>query len=171
MRTITEHTMKNPLATAVVAALFGTLALAGCKKDEPAAPPPTATAPGTLPAATPETAANAGVSVATVDLGNAVDGNQRVTTPMAAFAPGDTIYASVATRAADASAPARGTLAARWTYQDGQVVDELSQDYAFTGSGNTVFQISNPDGWPTGTYKVEIMLDGNVVQTRQFEVR
>jgi hypothetical protein len=171
MRITTEHTMKISLATAVAAALWGSLALAGCKKDEPATPPPATSEPATTPAATPAPTERAAVSVTTVDLGNAVDGNQRVTTPMTAFSPGDTIYASVATSAADASAPARGTLAARWTYQDGQVVDELSQDYAFTGSGNTVFQISNPDGWPTGTYKVEIMLDGNVVQTRQFEVR
>lgn len=164
--------MTNPVATAAATVLLGALALAGCKKDEPAAPPPTASEPGgTLPAATPAPAANPAVSVTTVDLGNAVGADQRVAAPMTAFAPNDTIYASVATSAADASAPARGTLAARWTYQDGQVVDELSQDFAFTGSGNTVFQISNPDGWPTGTYKVEIMLDGNVVQTRQFEVR
>lgn len=161
--------MKNSLATAVAAALLGALALAGCKKDEPATPPPTASEPATTPAATPAPAT--AVNVTAVDLGNAVGGDQRVATPMTAFSPGDTIYASVATSTADASAPARGTLAARWTYQDGQVVDELSQDYAFTGSGNTVFQISNPDGWPVGTYKIEVMLDGNVVQTRQFEVR
>ncbi|MGI8561435.1 MAG: hypothetical protein ACR2J7_08390 [Luteimonas sp.] len=163
--------MNHALANSVAAALLGALALTGCKKDEPAAPPPAASEPTTMPSATPAPSATSPVSVTTVDLGNAVDSSQRVTTPMTAFSPGDTIYASVATRAADTSAPARGTLAARWTYQDGQVVDELSQDFAFTGSGNTVFQIGNPDGWPTGTYKVEIMLDGNVVQTRQFEVR
>lgn len=163
--------MKTSLATAAAAALWGSLALAGCKKDEPATPPPTASEAATTPAATPAPTERAAVSVTTVDLGNAVGGNQRVAAPMTTFSPGDTIYASVATSAADAGAPARGTLAARWTYQDGQVVDALSKDYAFTGSGNTVFQISNPDGWPAGTYKVEIMLDGNVVQTRQFEVR
>lgn len=164
--------MNHPFrSSAVVLALLGSLALAGCKKDEPATPPPTAAEPAATPAPGDAPAPAAAVSVTTVDLGNAVDGDNRVTAPATSFATTDTIYASVGTRAGDASAPSSARLAARWSYQDGQVVDELSQDYVFTGAGHTAFQISNPDGWPTGTYKVEILLDGNVVQTRQFEVR
>lgn len=160
----------HPLAALVAAGLIGSLSLVGCKKNEPASTSPAATspAPATLPSASSPAGA---VTVTTVDLGNAVDGSQRVTTPMAAFSRNDTIYASVATTSADATGPASGRLAARWTYQDGQVVDELSQDFNFSGSGHTVFQISNPEPWPVGTYKVEILHDGNVVQTRQFEVR
>lgn len=166
--------MNHPFrSSAVVLALLGSLALAGCKKDEPVTPPPTAADPAAAPAPMASDAPTpaAAVAVTTVDLGNAVDGDNRVTVPATSFATSDTIYASVGTRAADASAPSSARLAARWSYQDGQVVDELSQDYVFTGAGHTAFQISNPDGWPTGTYKVEILLDDNVVQTRQFEVR
>jgi hypothetical protein len=166
---------RNPRFVALGAALACALALAACRKDEPAiaAPPPEA-APDIVRSApmagvstpTPEPS----VSVTAVDLGNAVGDEQRVARPMTSFSPGDSIHASVSTRAADAGS-ARARLMARWTYQDGQVVDELGEEYDFSGEGRTVFRISNPGGWPTGTYKLEILLDGEVVQTRQFEVR
>jgi hypothetical protein len=151
------------------------LALAACKNDEPAtATPPPEAAPDIV-----RSAPMAGVSTPTpeprvlvtaVDLGNAVGDEQRVARPMTSFSARDTIHASVSTRAAD-TGNARARLMARWTYQDGQVVDELGEEYDFSGEGRTVFRISNPDGWPTGTYKLEILLDDEVVQTRQFEVR
>lgn len=161
----------------VVLALAGAFALAACKKDAPAeapAPestPPTASSGAEAPMAGGSTAPAPAVVVTTVDLGNAMGADKRVEVPMTAFGRNDTIYASVGTQVAEGTPPTTSRLGARWTYQDGQVVDELSQDYSFSGSDNTVFQISNPDGWPAGTYKVEILLDGNVVQTRQFDVR
>jgi len=36
---------------------------------------------------------------------------------------------------------------------------------------NTEFHIAKPSGWPTGKYKVEVALDGNVVQSREFEIK
>ena len=50
-------------------------------------------------------------------------------------------------------------------------MNESSETIAPTGAATTAFHISKPDGWPTGKYKVEISLDGNVVQTREFEVK
>jgi hypothetical protein len=35
----------------------------------------------------------------------------------------------------------------------------------------TTFHISKPDGWPAGSYKVEISLDGTVVDSRDFTVQ
>lgn len=162
---------RNTIVSAAAVALLGTLALAGCKKDAPAPTPPAATEPAPPPAATPAPAPAPAVAVTGVDLGNAIDASNKVATPMTSFGKTDTIHASVATSAADPAQPATGKLTARWTYQDGQLVDELSQDFSFTGTGNTAFQISNPDGWPTGKYKVEILLDGELVQTREFEVK
>jgi len=160
---------RNPIPAALAAALLASLALAGCKKDEPAAPPPPVAAPA--PASTPAPAPAPRVSVTSVDLGNAVDGNNRVTTPATTFASTDTIHASVATASSDPSTPQAGQLTARWTYEGDQVVDETSRDFNFTGSGTTAFEISKPDGWPTGNYRVEILHDGQVVQTRDFEIR
>jgi hypothetical protein len=161
--------IRTPIHAAIAAALLGTLALAGCKKDEPVAvtPPPAAPAPAPMP---PPVAAPT-VSVTSVDLGNAIDANKRVTTPATTFAASDTIHASVATTSSDPSTPQRGQLTARWTFEDGQLVDEVSSAFDFTGTGNTAFQVSKPDGWPLGRYKVEIMLNGDVVQTREYEVR
>jgi hypothetical protein len=52
-----------------------------------------------------------------------------------------------------------------------QTVSEDTRDITLTGMGNNEFHIAKPDGWPTGKYKVDVMLDGNVVQTREFEVK
>ncbi|MBJ6979200.1 MULTISPECIES: hypothetical protein [unclassified Luteimonas] len=160
---------RHPMPVALAAALLATLALAGCKKDEPAPPPPPVAAPAPAPAPAP--AAAPVVSVTAVDLGNAIGADNRVTTPATTFAPTDTIYASVATTSSDPASPQRGQLTARWTYEGDQAVDETSQAFDFTGTGATAFKISKPDGWPTGNYRVEILHDGGVVQTRDFEVR
>ena len=106
-------------------------------------------------------------------LGNAVGADMRVTAPMSSFSPKDaTIYAAVSTGTSDTAASVAGKLGAKWTHVDSsQVVHEETKDITFAGDNVTDFQISKPDGWPTGKYKVEISLDGAVVQTREFEVK
>lgn len=112
-------------------------------------------------------ATSAAVRVADVKLGRALGADKRLTDETDDFRPGDTIYAVVETRGTGPNT----SLQARWTYQDGQVVNEESRDLQLTGDGTTEFHISKPDGFPTGSYKVEVSLDGNVVQTKEFEVR
>lgn len=161
----------NRLHMAMLAAMIGSAALVGCKKkEEPAPMPPAAeAAPAPMPAPAPMAAT---ASVNNVDLGNAVGADMRVTAPMSTFAPKDTIYAAVSTGTSDPAASVAGKLGAKWTHVDSnQTVHEESRDLTFAGDGVTDFQISKPDGWPTGKYKVEIMLDGAVVQTREFEVK
>ena len=161
----------NRLQMALLAAMIGSAALVGCKKkEEPAPLPPVATEPApTAPAPAPMAAT---ASVTAVDLGNAVGADMRVTAPMSSFAPKDTIYAAVSTASSDPAASVPGKLGAKWTHVDSsQTVHEETRDINFTGSGVTDFQISKPDGWPTGKYKVEVSLDGSVVQTREFEVK
>ncbi len=161
----------NPLQMAVLAALLGSVALVGCKKkEEPAPLPPVASEPAPMPTPAPAMAATAMVS--SVDLGNAVGADMRVTAPMTTFGPKDTIYAAVSTGTSDPAASVASKLGAKWTHVDSnQTVHEESKDMALAGDGVTDFQISKPDGWPTGKYKVEIMLDGAVVQTRGFDVK
>lgn len=153
---------RKTLNTAIAAALFATLAVAGCKKkDEAVTTPPVASEPAPMEsAATP-----AAMTVTTVDLGNTIGADNRVSTPMTSFAPTDTIHASIGTDGA-----AAGTLTAKWSYEDGQVVDSTPKSIG-AGPQVTEFSIAKPDGWPTGKYKLEVLLDGNVVQSRDFDIR
>ncbi len=160
----------NRLHTAMLAAMLASAALVGCKKkEEPAAMPPVATDTAPMPGSA---SMPASAMVNGVDLGNAVGADMRVTAPMSAFAPKDTIYAAVSTGTSDPAASVASKLGAKWTHVDSnQVVHEESKDLTLAGDGVTNFQISKPDGWPTGNYKLEIMMDGAVVQTREFAVR
>jgi hypothetical protein len=152
--------------------LAGALTLAACNKSPENAPAPATTPPPPAPAATtpPPAAtppAQQGVSVTSVDLGTAVGADQKVTSPTTTFSPKDTIYAAVSTTGSATNA----TLGAKWTYQDGQTVNDSSQTIAPTGPAVTTFHISKPDGWPAGNYKVEISLDGNAVSSKDFSVK
>ena len=134
-------------------------ATAGCKKS---APPPQEEA--TAPAAAP---APAEFKVSTIDLGRSIGPDKRVTASSSTFKPKDTIYVSVATEGA---APSK-TITARWTFEDGQVVQEDTQSIAPTGPASTEFHIAKPTGWPVGKYKVEIAVDGAAAGSEGFEVK
>jgi len=69
----------------------------------------------------------------------------------------------------DGSAPTV-VLSARWTYQDGQVVNESQQSIAPKGPATTEFHISKPDGWPKGKYQVAIAANGLPAGTKEFTV-
>ena len=163
---------RKPLTHALAGVLFAVVAVSGCGKKEEATPtvapaPPAVTAPAPAPAPVPAPAA---VTVESVDLGNAVGPDLRVAAPMATFGKQDKIIAAVTTTTRDPVANVPGKLGARWTFGDGQVVNEETRDVNFNGAGVTNFEISKPDGWPVGAYKLEISLDGQVVQTRDFSV-
>jgi len=148
--------------------LAGALALAACGKKEET-PPPAATTPPATTTPPPSTAMTPaqGVTVASVDLGTAVGPDQKVTSPTTTFGAKDTIYAAVSTTGTASNA----TLGAKWTYQDGQTVNDSSQTIAPAGPAVTTFHISKPDGWPAGNYKVEISLDGKSVSSKDFTVQ
>jgi hypothetical protein len=107
------------------------------------------------------------VTVSSIDLGRAIGTDKRVSDATDTFKPSDTIYASVQTTGSSSST----TIKARWTYQDGQVVNESTQTIAPNGQDATEFHISKPDGWPKGKYSVEITLDGQPAGTKEFTVQ
>ena len=125
------------------------LLAAGCGKKDDAAdviPPP--------PAAT------VAFRVTSVDLGKSITADKMIANATDDFAPGDTVYVSVATEGTSPGA----AIKARFTFQDGQVVPP-------TGPARTEFHIVKPSGWPEGKYKVEITVDGALAGSKDFEVK
>jgi hypothetical protein len=158
---------------ALLVAVIGSVAIVGCKKKEEAAPAPAPTIAEPAPAPVPTPAPAPTASVTTVDLGNAAGPDMKLTAMSASFKPKNKIIASVGTSTSDPAASVAGKLTAKWTYMDASgamPVSEESKDFNFAGAGLTNFEVSKPDGWPVGKYKVEILLDGAVVQTKDFEV-
>jgi hypothetical protein len=146
--------LKRPVALLVLAAVAGGAGACKKKTEPGTTTPPTTTAPASAPFA-----------VASVNLGKSLGPDKRVTSETTTFGVNDTIYASVAT-----SGDPGGTLAARWTFQDGQVVDETTQSVG-AGPAVTEFHVSKPSGWPVGSYKVEVMLNGAAAQSKEFRVQ
>ena len=106
------------------------------------------------------------VEFAGVELGSAVDDNLRVISPRSIFSPNDTIYAVVSTR----GVATRAVLRAKFTFQDGQLVNESDQTINPSGDAQTSFYIRKPDAWPPGQYQVQISLNGDAVASRHFRV-
>jgi hypothetical protein len=107
------------------------------------------------------------VKVTSVDLGKGIGADNRVTDKADTFGPNDVIYAAVITDGASPNAVLRTT----WMFQDGQVVAQSERVIAPNGETATEFHIEKPDGLPPGKYKVVVSLDGNPVQTKEFEVK
>lgn len=149
-------------------ALTAVVALAACGKKEPPPPPPPPPAPAPMPAPAPAPAP-VGVTVSAVTLGKSVGADKKVAAAIDTFAKGDTIYASI-----DTTGTGTATVSARWTYtKDGKTVTvkEDSATITPTGPATTEFHISKPDGWPLGTYQVEIMVEGKSAGTKAFRVQ
>lgn len=136
-----------------------TLSLAGCKKPAPA-PPPQETATPVAPAP---------LAVASIDLGNAIGPDKKVTTSLTTFGVRDTIYASVSTTGTGTSAP----VTAKWTFVGSKdvPVNESSESISPTGPAVTEFHIAKASPWPVGKYKVEILLNATSAGVKEFEVK
>jgi hypothetical protein len=141
------------LAVALVLVALSLIA-AGCNREQ-------AREEGDL-----ETTIEPTVTVTAITLGRSVGPDYRITDETSTFYPNDTIYTSVATEGISPSS----TLVARWTFEDGQIVDETSRTIAPNGPEVTEFHISKPDGFPVGSYEVVILLDGQEVDRKSFSV-
>jgi hypothetical protein len=143
------------------------LAAVACKgRDAAPRDPGTETgATGTAPAA--DAAASKELKVAGVMIGKRLGDSKLITEPTFEFAPADTIYVSVSTE----GAPESADLSAKWLFQTGQMVDSSTQSIKPQGKDNTEFHISNPKGWPVGTYNVTIYANGDSVDSKNFAVK
>ncbi|MEO8001042.1 MAG: hypothetical protein ABI644_04145 [Arenimonas sp.] len=141
------------------------LALSACKKEAPVEVAPVAVEPAVAPMAAPPAAAE--IMVAAVNLGTAVGADQKVTAASTTFGIKDVIYAAVDTK----NAAKNAALAAKWTFEDGQVVHEESSNISPEGDVTSNFKLANDKAWPVGKYKVEISLNGAPAQSVDFEIK
>ena len=98
------------------------------------------------------------------------------TTPEASNAPSQaqTAPKPAASAPAPAMMPAgkmtsRMAFKVRWTNPEGEVVCETMQVLSSTGKG--MGQIRKPEGWPSGTYRMEILINDMPAAMMDFEVR
>ena len=157
----------NRISYALIVALAGTVALAGCKKKEEAvAPAPVVTEPAPAPA--PVEPAPAPVSATSVTVGNTAAADKSVAA-ISTFGVKDKIIVSVKT---DAATPANAAIDAKLTYQDGQVAGQQTANVKAEDAGTTNVEFTKATPWPAGKYKVDVTLNGQPVgMTQEIEVK
>jgi hypothetical protein len=148
--------MRTRIRGGITILMAASLALACGKKEVPQRADSVVTSTGEA----------AMVRVASIDIGKSLTADKMISNRTDTFAKTDTVYASVET-----AGTGTATVNAKWTFQDGQVVDESSQSIAPTGSSHTEFHISKPSGWPVGKYHLEITINGASAGTKDFEVK
>jgi len=120
------HSNVDRLLRPTACALALVLAVACGKKDNQETTPQGAGGAVVPPATTTQPAA---LQVADVKLGNKLDANKQIANSADSFSPRDTIFASVHTTGTGQNAQ----VAARWTFQDGQTVNERTEAISPTG--------------------------------------
>lgn len=157
----------NRISYALIVALAGTVALAGCKKKEEAvAPAPVVTEPAPEPA--PVEPAPAPVSATSVTVGNTAAADKSVAA-VSTFGVKDKIIVSVKT---DAATPANAAIDAKLTYQDGQVAGQQTANVKAEDAGTTNVEFTKATPWPAGKYKVDVTVNGQPAgMTQEIEVK
>ncbi len=108
-------------------------------------------------------------SVRTIELGKSAGPSLRVTGTTSMFAPTDTMFLAVIVANPDADS----RLTARWTSEDGSVVDSSGQNVERdmgTSSSVTQFRVMHDEAWPVGKYTVDVWMNGILAGTKMFTV-
>ena len=156
----------NRTSYALIVALAGTIALAGCKKKEEAViAPPVVTEPAPAPVMEP---APMPVSTTSITVGNTAAADKSVAA-VSTFGTKDKIIVSVKT---DAATAANAAIDAKLTYQDGQVAGQQTATVVAEDAGTTNVTFSNANAWPAGKYKVDVTINGQpAAMTQEIEVK
>jgi hypothetical protein len=102
--------------------------------------------------------------ITTLQLGKALNPDNSVGTHTTRFKPDDTVYVSLLS-----DDPGYGTVTVRWLL-NGQVVSEAKRDVSYTRAAATEFHLQNSGGFPHGSYRVEILINGQPAGSREFRV-
>lgn len=102
--------------------------------------------------------------ITTVQLGRSLNPDNSVATHTTRFKPDDTVYVSILS-----DDPGSGLVTVRWLL-NGQVVSEAKRDVSYTRAAATEFHLQNSGGFPPGSYRVDILINGQQAATREFRV-
>ncbi|HYX41675.1 MAG TPA: hypothetical protein VE821_08260, partial [Pyrinomonadaceae bacterium] len=105
-------------------------------------------------------------NIGSLKLGKNKDANP----PTNEFAPADTVYAvaDIANVPSKVKVKGRVLIDSVAGEQSGQAVPGTEKQLDFDSSGTATFNYSASNGWPAGTYKIEVtMLDENGAQKDQ----
>ena len=104
------------------------------------------------------------LQVTTIQVGRTLNPDNSVGTFTTSFKPRDTVYLSVLT-----GASGRGTLETVWYYGSTKV-SEMKKEVSYRGAAATEFRFHNTAGFPAGSYRVEVFLDGKPQGERTFRI-
>ena len=102
--------------------------------------------------------------IKTLQLGKALNTDNSVGAITTRFKPDDTIYVALLS-----DEPGEGTVTVKWMF-GGQVVSEATRDVSYMRPAATEFHLQNSGGFPTGDYRVDILIDGQPAGSREFRV-
>jgi hypothetical protein len=102
--------------------------------------------------------------ITNIQTGRSLNSDNSVADITMSFRPSDTMYVAILT-----DARGSGTLGARWKLGS-SVIHEASRDVAYNDQAATAFRFEAADSFPVGSYTIEVLLDGEVVETRQVRV-
>lgn len=104
------------------------------------------------------------ITVDTIQVGRSLNADQSIASQATTFKPNETVYVSALN-----GARGYGTISVKW-YMGQQMLSEREKKVDFSGAGATEFNISSATGFPEGDYRVEVLLDGTLVGSRNFNV-
>jgi hypothetical protein len=104
------------------------------------------------------------LKVSNIQIGRSLNSDNSVGNHTTQFNRDDTMYVAVLTDGAGA-----GSIGVRWRFV-GRLVSEETRQVSYRGDAATEFHIQNSGGFPAGDYSVEIMIDGQLFETRTFRV-
>ena len=102
--------------------------------------------------------------VTAIQTGKSLNSDNSIGTHAATFRPKDTMYVSVLT-----SARGAGTIVVRWKL-GGRVIHEVTKDVSYNDQAATDFRFQAADGFPPGSYTIEVLVDGKDAGTRDVRV-
>lgn len=124
--------------------------------------------PDMAPKLPPNYSAQVDAKVTRVQFANAGDEETGLSgVPGNRFSGKDSVYLQIRTT----STASDYLLTTRWKTPDGSVLAENSRTVPDAGGAETVFSLAKPDGWESGTYTIEIEVNGRTADKQTFVVR